>query len=105
MRVEPASESPQPAAASVAVLQMKDVRVNLDRLGPELEKLKPGLEKMRLELPRLLDNLRAPNVRVRFDADAGKVDRLPMATDYTVTIPAGATVASPPTRPHWPSSK
>lgn len=59
--------------------RMKDVRVDLERMRPELDKLRPELEKMRPELekmrlvaPRMLEKLRIPSVRVRFeDSSAG----------------------------------
>ncbi|MDB4882442.1 MAG: hypothetical protein JWL95_1208 [Gemmatimonadetes bacterium] len=55
--------------------RMKDVRVELDRIGPEIQKkLGPELEKLRLEVPRMLEEVRIPNVRVRLDGPGAEME-------------------------------
>jgi hypothetical protein len=47
--------------------ELSKIRPQLERLGPELDRMRPELERMRLEVPRALERLRAPDVRIRLD--------------------------------------
>jgi serine protease Do len=47
--------------------ELEKIRPQLDKLRPELDRMRPELERMRLEVPRALERLRAPDVRIRLD--------------------------------------
>jgi serine protease Do len=47
--------------------ELEKIRPQLDKLRPELERIRPEMERMRLDVPRALERMRAPNVRIRLD--------------------------------------
>ena len=51
--------------------RMLDVRTELDQLRPELERLRPELEWIGKEMPRMMEKIEIPEVRLRMDSGRG----------------------------------